>query len=137
MLEAYRGIAPDSVLTEIAILAEALQGRSLQHVNSTRTGGGVAELLTRLVPFTESLSIRTSWDVIEGSTRFFEVTKAMHNALQGADIEISPGDRQLYLQCLQENARRLRLDADVVIVHDPQPVFLVDARQTDSLTLHE
>jgi trehalose synthase len=126
MLEAYRGIAPDSVLTEIAILAEALQGRSLQHVNSTRTGGGVAELLTRLVPFTESLSIRTSWDVIEGSTRFFEVTKAMHNALQGADIEISPGDRQLYLQCLQENARRLRLDADVVIVHDPQPVFLVD-----------
>ena len=56
MLEAYRGIAPDSVLTEIAILAEALQGRSLQHVNSTRTGGGVAELLTRLVPFTESLS---------------------------------------------------------------------------------
>lgn len=126
MLEAYRGIAPDSLLTEISILAEALQGRSLQHVNSTRMGGGVAELLTRLVPFTESLGIRTGWDVIEGSTRFFEVTKSMHNALQGADIEISHGDRQLYLQCLQENARRLRLDADVVIVHDPQPAFLVD-----------
>jgi trehalose synthase len=126
MLEAYRGIAPDSLLTEISILAEALQGRSLQHVNSTRMGGGVAELLTRLVPFTDSLGIRTGWDVIEGSTRFFEVTKSMHNALQGADIEISHGDRQLYLQCLQENARRLRLDADVVIVHDPQPAFLVD-----------
>lgn len=126
MLESYRGIAPDSVLREIAILADALQGRSLQHVNSTRVGGGVAELLTRLVPFTESIGIRTAWDVIDGNTGFFEVTKAMHNALQGADVEISPGDRQLYLQCLQDNAQRIRLDADVVIVHDPQPAYLVD-----------
>jgi len=126
MLDTYRGVAPDSVLTEIAILADALQGRSLQHVNSTRIGGGVAELLARLVPFTESLGIRTGWDVIEGSTGFFEATKSMHNALQGADIEISHGERQLYLQCLQENAQRLRLDADVMIVHDPQPAYLVD-----------
>ncbi|MDH3442282.1 MAG: glycosyltransferase [Deltaproteobacteria bacterium] len=126
MLDAYRGIAPESVLREIAILADALQGRTLQHINSTRLGGGVAELLTRLIPLTESLGIRTSWDVMKGNTAFFEVTKAMHNALQGADLEISHADRQLYLECLQENAREIELSADVVIVHDPQPVYLVN-----------
>ncbi|HZD42294.1 MAG TPA: glycosyltransferase [Terriglobales bacterium] len=131
MLEAYRGIAPDSVLTEIAILAEALQGRTLQHVNSTRMGGGVAELLARLVPLTESLGIRTRWEVVEGNPRFFEVTKMIHNALQGADIEISHEDRQLYLHCLEDNARRLSLDADMVIVHDPQPAYLVDYSPAD------
>ena len=81
MLETYRGIAPESVLREIAILAGALQGRTLQHINSTRLGGGVAELLARLVPFTESLGIGTRWDVMTGNNGFFEVTKAMHNAL--------------------------------------------------------
>ncbi len=126
MLESYRGIAPDSVLREIAILADALHGRTLQHVNSTRVGGGVAELLTRLVPFTESLGIRTAWDVIEGNASFFEVTKSLHNALQGAEVEISHADREVYLQCLQDNAARIYLDADVVIVHDPQPAYLVD-----------
>jgi trehalose synthase len=131
MLEAYRGIAPDSILQELAILAEALQGRTLQHVNSTRSGGGVAELLARLVPLTESLGIRTTWDVILGNRSFFEVTKAMHNALQGADTEISPSELQLYLQCLQENAQRLQLDADVVIIHDPQPAYLVNFCRAD------
>ncbi|RMF91059.1 MAG: glycosyltransferase [Nitrospinota bacterium] len=126
MIDAYRGIAPDSVLSELSILAEALQGRTLQHVNSTRTGGGVAELLTRLVPLTTSLGIPTTWDVIMGSPSFFEVTKAMHNALQGADIEIPHTDRQLYLRTLQENAEHLHLDADVVIIHDPQPAYLID-----------
>ena len=126
MLDAYRGIAPESVLREIAILSEALRGRTLQHINSTRVGGGVAELLARMVPLTESLGIPTTWDVIQGNNGFFEVTKAMHNALQGADLEISHGDRQVYLECLQENARHVQLNADVVIVHDPQPVYLVD-----------
>jgi trehalose synthase len=131
MLEAYRGIAPDSILTELAVLAEALQGRTLQHVNSTRSGGGVAELLARLVPLTASLGIRTTWDVIIGNAPFFEVTKAIHNALQGADIEVSQSERQLYMQCLQENAQRLHLDADVVVIHDPQPAYLVNFCRAD------
>lgn len=126
MLDAYRGIAPESVLREIAILAEALQGRTLQHINSTRVGGGVAELLTRLVPLTESLGIGTRWDVMTGNNGFFAVTKAMHNALQGADIEMSHEDRQVYLQCVQENAREIEFSADVTIVHDPQPAYLID-----------
>jgi trehalose synthase len=124
MLDAYRAIAPPGALAEIEILAEALQGRTLQHVSSTREGGGVAELLARLAPWTEALGIRTRWDVITGEPAFFEVTKTLHNALQGADVEIPHADLALYLECLRHNARRLPLDADVVLVHDPQPAYL-------------
>jgi trehalose synthase len=131
MIEAYRGIAPDSVLTELTILAEALQGCTLQHINSTRSGGGVAELLARMVPWTEALGIRTTWEVITGSPAFFEVTKAMHNALQGADLEIPHGDLAMYMQCVQENAQRIPLAADVVVVHDPQPAYLIQYYQTE------
>ncbi|MFQ5683302.1 MAG: glycosyltransferase [Candidatus Binatia bacterium] len=131
MIEAYRGIAPDSTLAELATLAEALQGRTLHHINSTRSGGGVAELLARLVPWTQSLGIETIWDVITGSDEFFEVTKTMHNALQGADIEIPHSNLEVYLQCLRDHAPRLSLDSDVVIVHDPQPAYLVDYCNVD------
>jgi trehalose synthase len=131
MLDSYRGIAPDSVLTELAILATALRGRTLQHVNATRSGGGVAELLARLTPWTESLGIRTTWDVITGNPSFFEVTKSMHNALQGAEIELAHEDRRVYLQCLEDNGQRLRLDGDVVIIHDPQPAYLIDYAPCD------
>jgi hypothetical protein len=96
-----------------------------QHINSTRSGGGVAELLVRLVPWTESLGIRTTWDVLTETPEFFEVTKAMHNALQGADIAIPHTDLAVYVQCVQENARRLALESDVVVVHDPQPAYLI------------
>jgi trehalose synthase len=125
VLEAYRAVAPAGVLGELAILADALKGRTLQHVNATRSGGGVAELLSRLVPWTEALGIPTRWDTIRGEPAFFEVTKAMHNALQGADVEIPHADLELYLECLRGNARDLSLDADVVVVHDPQPAHLV------------
>jgi trehalose synthase len=131
MLDAYRGIAPDSVLSELAILSEAVRGRTLQHVNATRSGGGVAELLARLTPWTESLGIHTSWDVISGTSEFFDVTKSMHNALQGAEVELVHEDRRAYLECLADNARQLRLGADVVIIHDPQPAYLVDYAACD------
>ncbi|MFQ5599869.1 MAG: glycosyltransferase [Candidatus Krumholzibacteriia bacterium] len=131
MPEAYRGIAPDSVLAELNILAESLQGRTLQHVNSTRKGGGVSELLACLVPMFEALGIRTTWDVLEGTPAFFDVTKTMHNALQGAEVEFTHEHREIYLKCVQRNARKLALDADVVIVHDPQPAYLVDYCECD------
>lgn len=135
MIETYRGIARDSMLNEIMILGEALEGRTLQHINSTRQGGGVAELLTRLVPMMQSLGIRTTWDVMSGSPEFFEVTKTMHNALQGADIEIPHRDLEIYLDRLRENSRRLKLEADVVVVHDPQPLYLVDLCPCDKRSL--
>jgi trehalose synthase len=126
MLDAYRGLAPDSVLDELQILAGALKGRTLQHINATRSGGGVAELLARLAPWTEFLGIATRWDVITAEPSFFEITKTMHNALQGADLDVLHADRQLYLDALRDNAGRLRFDADVTVVHDPQPAYLVE-----------
>ncbi|MBP8650928.1 MAG: glycosyltransferase [Deltaproteobacteria bacterium] len=126
MIEKYRNIAPDGILSEIRALAGALEGRTLQHVSSTRSGGGVAEILHRMIPWTVSLGIPTTWDVIDGRQDFFEVTKSMHNALQGADVDISCCDKEMYLAHLGQNASRLNLDADVVIVHDPQPAFLID-----------
>lgn len=125
MIDAYRGIAPASLLAEIETLARAVQGRTLLHVNSTRSGGGVAELLARLVPWTESLGIPTRWAVMTGSRAFFELTKAMHNALQGAEVEIPRADLDLYLETVAAASRQIPLDADMVLVHDPQPAYLV------------
>jgi trehalose synthase len=135
MIDAYRGIAPDSQLTELAVLAEALRGRSLHHVNATRNGGGVAELLANLVPCTESLGIPTTWETLPASLPFFEITKAMHNALQGAEVEISHGELQRYRETLHEMAAQLRLDADVTIVHDPQPAYVIETPGVDKSRL--
>jgi trehalose synthase len=131
MLEAYRDVVPSSALDELYCLADALRGRTLQHINSTRSGGGVAELLSRLVPLTEALGVHTHWDVISGDSMFFEVTKAFHNALQGSDQELSHEDFEIYLHCLQDNAKRLRLSGDVVMVHDPQPAYLPEYCRRD------
>lgn len=126
MIENYRNIAPDKILSEISVLAGALKGRTLQHISSTRSGGGVAEILHRMIPWTVSLGIPTSWDVIDGRQDFFEVTKSIHNALQGSDVDISCCSKEMYLAHLGQNAGKLKLDADVVVVHDPQPACLIE-----------
>jgi trehalose synthase len=131
VIEAYRNVATDHQLSELVTLAAPLRGRTLHHINATREGGGVAELLANLLPCTESLGIRTSWEAVPGSLAFFEITKAMHNALQGADVEISHADLQRYREALRESASQVRLDADVVIVHDPQPAYLIETPGID------
>jgi trehalose synthase len=108
VLEDYRPFAPPAMLDDIYRLAEALRGRTLQHVNSTRAGGGVAEILHRLVPLTASLGIATTWDVVQGTPDFFEVTKSFHNALQGSVEEPPSHDFQIYQQCVRDNADRIR-----------------------------
>ncbi|MCK9264411.1 MAG: glycosyltransferase [Deltaproteobacteria bacterium] len=126
MIEKYRNIAPDKILSEINALAGALKGRTLQHISSTRIGGGVAEILNRMIPWTVSLGIPTTWNVIDGRQEFFEVTKSIHNALQGSDVEISCCNKEIYLSHLGRNAGRIEPGADVVMVHDPQPAFLIE-----------
>jgi trehalose synthase len=126
MLEAYRGVVPDEALSEVYDLAAALRGRTLQHINSTGTGGGVAEILHRLVPLTESLGIPTRWDIIQGDEEFFEVTKAFHNGLQGSDREMSYDEFDRYLRVIKDNAQSIRPTGDVVVVHDPQPAYLIE-----------
>jgi trehalose synthase len=126
MLEAYRGVVPEETLNEIYDLAAALSGRTLQHVNSTASGGGVAEILHRLVPLTQSLGIPTRWDVIHGDEEFFEITKAFHNGLQGSDREVSHEEFETYMRTIKDNAGSIGPSGDVVVIHDPQPAYLIE-----------
>lgn len=95
------------------------------HVNSTRIGGGVAELLRQIVPIWNELGIDARWEVIEGDQSFFEVTKAMHNALQGFKVNITEAMLKHYLEINRENALRLNFDADFVVINDPQPAYVI------------
>lgn len=95
------------------------------NVNSTYYGGGVAEILSSLTVLMNSLGIRTGWRVIQGRPDFFSITKKMHNALQGESINLSAQKKRIYEEVVFENAARMHLDHDVVIVHDPQPLPLI------------
>lgn len=124
-LDDYRAVVPASTLDLLRRLADRVRGRSLVHINSTRVGGGVAELLQRYVPLLEELGVPTRWDVVRGTEEFFRVTKSFHNALQGQSQSFTDAMLRTYVETNQENARRLNLDADVVLIHDPQPAALI------------
>ena len=81
-IELYKDIAPAGTVDLIKRLVEKLQGKSVLHVNSTRLGGGVAEMLLRLVPMFNELGVKSNWDVVKGSDLFYKTTKCFHNALQ-------------------------------------------------------
>ncbi len=105
--------------------AELLNDLHVVHINSTYYGGGVAEILSSLSLLANAAGLRTGWRVIQGRPDFFSITKKMHNALQGADINLSELKREIYEEVVFENAVRLHLDHDVVFVHDPQPLPLI------------
>jgi trehalose synthase len=127
LLEAFEGVVYPSVLSHIRHLGRLLEGKSVVHVNSTRLGGGVAEILHRLVPLMKELGIDTRWEVITGEDAFFAATKTMHNAVQGSEKGLSREMTEVFEETNRENARRLApivSEADFVFVHDPQPVPL-------------
>jgi len=105
--------------------ARKLHDLHIVNVNSTYYGGGVADILSSLTLLMNSAGVRCGWRVIQGRMDFFSVTKKMHNALQGADINLSEMKRAIYEEVAFENAVRMHLDHDVVIVHDPQPLPLI------------
>ena len=128
MLENYALITGQEAIDHLRQLAEPLRGMKVVHVNSTRLGGGVAEILTKLVPFMVELGINASWEVITGDNSFFQCTKNIHNALQGNQIQISNSLLQHYENTNISNAERLRPtleEADFVFIHDPQPAPLL------------
>ena len=127
-LAAYEGIVGATVLRQLLQIAEKLSGARVVHVNSTREGGGVAEILEWMIPLMVELGVDASWEVIHGNPRFFEITKAIHNGLQGHPVEISSRDWKVYEDVNEENFDRLRPhleEADLVFVHDPQPAHLL------------
>ena len=124
-LEDFRGIVPDETLAEIYARARGLYGKHIVHVNSTYMGGGVAEILYSLSMLMNDVGIDTGWRILHGTPDFFEITKSFHNALQGADINLTESKKELYLQVNSNYARFTHLDHDCVIVHDPQPLALI------------
>jgi trehalose synthase len=128
-LDDYKSIVGSAVLDELRFLARDLKGKTLKMVNSTAVGGGVAEMLSRLVPMLGELEVATHWDIITGGNDFFEVTKAFHNALHGAEYELTRHAQEIFLTCNEQNRRRMQFNEDVVVIHDPQPAALIRARQ--------
>jgi trehalose synthase len=106
--------------------AKALQDLHIVHVNSTYYGGGVAELLSSMTLLLNNLGIKTGWRIIFGPPDFFRITKGMHNAIQGGDINLSEYGKKLYEIIVYENSIRMRLDHDIVVIHDPQPLPLIN-----------
>jgi len=125
-LHDYAALAGPEVIGQLHRLAEKLGARRFVHINSTRSGGGVAEILSRAVPLLNQLGLETNWEVIYGDQEFFEVTKAFHNALQGFKVNLPQVMLDHYREVNRENARRFTWEADFVLVHDPQPACLIE-----------
>jgi trehalose synthase len=127
-LDDYIPIVGAPEITALRTLASRLTGRTVQMVNSTAMGGGVAEILNRLVPLMKELALPTRWDVITGGNDFFEVTKEFHNALHGAPYQARKEQFDLFLATNEENRKRLQFDCEFTVIHDPQPAPLIEAR---------
>lgn len=125
----YAPIVGEGVINELRLLGERLTGKRVINVNSTRVGGGVAEILGRLVPLMNEVGLQARWEVIRGTEEFFVLTKKLHNALHGAQIAFGPQDRELYNDVTRDNLNEIDLDADLIFIHDPQPAGLVRARE--------
>ena len=110
-------------------LASKLSGKVIQNVNSTFTGGGVAEILSRMVPLMAELGVDARWSVIKGDLAFFEVTKKLHNALHGKEENISEQDISIFQETSQKNINELELNGDIMFIHDPQPVALIERKK--------
>ena len=127
-LSAYEGVVGATVVGQLRRLGEKLAGLRVVNVNSTREGGGVAEILEWMVPLQRSLGMDARWEVIHGTPRFFEITKAIHNGLQGKPVNLSAKDWRIHKDVNEQNMERLRpllAEADLVVIHDPQPSALL------------
>jgi trehalose synthase len=127
-LIAYEGIADPFVIRELRTLGDKLKGMRVVHVNSTKEGGGVAEILSWMVPLMRDLGIDAEWEVIEGTKEFFSVTKSIHNGLQGFPVALSRKEMEMHAAVNEANAQRLRPileEAGIVVIHDPQPAPLL------------
>ena len=103
-LDDYVGIVGEEEVKSVKSLAEKLKGKSVTHVNSTAYGGGVAEMLHNLVPLMKDVGLDVHWEIIKGGLEFFNVTKKIHNALQGMNVELTPEEIRIYLEYNRQNS---------------------------------
>ena len=127
-IEDYIPIVGQSSIDELRHIADKLNGKVMQLVNSTAVGGGVAEILTRIIPLFIQLGVNAKWDVIKGNERFFNITKRMHNALHGVKEKFKKKDFDFFIETNRQNAENMNFYGDMVFIHDPQPVALVEKR---------
>ena len=124
-LEDFRHVVPDETLAEIYARARGLYGKHIVHLNATYQGGGVAEILYSLTLLMNDVGIDAGWRILHGSQEFFDITKSFHNALQGANLNLSERKKHVYLQVNDNFSKFTHLYHDCVIVHDPQPLSLI------------
>lgn len=124
-LSDYEKVVGTEVIDEIRLVASHVRHKSLQNVNSTSVGGGVAEILTRMIPLLRELGVNATWDVIKGDEAFYSVTKSFHNALHGHKEVITEKMLDAFRENAAMNLRDMNLTGDVIMIHDPQPAALV------------
>jgi trehalose synthase len=127
-LDSYRKIAPDHLLDELLTISRDLKGARVAHINATPFGGGVSELLRSGIPILNDLGLAAEWRTISGDDRFFQVTKKIHNGLQGDAQDLTEADREAYLGTSQRNAQLFQENYDFVFLHDPQPAAIPSMR---------
>lgn len=127
--EDYGKIIRPQNLEEIMILAEKLQGRTVKMVNSTAVGGGVAEMLNRIVPLFNEIGLKVKWEIIKGGGDFFNVTKAFHNALHGKSVSLQSSMFDIFRDTNEINAKEMSFDEEFIVIHDPQPAGLIEVKK--------
>lgn len=125
----YAKVIGGGEIEELRTLAKPLRGRSVEMVNSTAVGGGVAEMLNRIVPLGRDLDIDIRWEVMTGGEDFFEVTKSFHNALHGEPYHPDPAHFEIFRAYNEQNLTRIPVDAEFIIIHDPQPAGFIQGRK--------
>lgn len=129
-IEDYEPIVGKSEIERIVELAGRVKGAKVLHTNATAYGGGVAEILKSIVPLARSVGLNAKWQVLQGTPEFFNVTKSIHNALQGDEsVRLTSEMEKHYITTNSTNATTLDLDGDVVVIHDPQPLPLINYRR--------
>ena len=126
LLSDYTDIIGKEEVEKIKELASPLKGKRVVHVNATSFGGGVAEILSTLVPLMNNVGINAEWQVIKGSDDFFNVTKSIHNGLQGMDVPFTEKMKKIFLDNNQANEKLFEGEFDYTIIHDPQPVAMLN-----------
>ncbi len=124
-MEDYREVVGDAIIADLVKKARRLYNRHIIQINSTFIGGGVAEILSRLVPMMNDEGIDTGWRVLHGNAIFYDMTKKFHNGLQSADIKISEEEKQLFVEISEEFSSYTHIHHDCVVIHDPQPLPLI------------
>lgn len=128
-IDDYAKIVGQAVLDDLKLAAEKLHGKRITHVNSTPVGGGVAEILTRMVPLLNQLGVQSDWQVIKGNNSFFDVTKKMHNNIHGSGGPLSEDEVNIFMENGAFNEENMACDSDIMFIHDPQPITLINKKR--------